>query len=411
MYDVIVVGARVAGASTAMLLARRGLKVLAVDRAGFPSDALSTHQVQVPGAARLSRWGVLERVEAAGTPATRRVRFDPGPVVLEGRWPGVDGVDALYSPRRTILDKLLVDAAREAGAEVRERFAVDEILFDGDRVSGIRGRERGGGAVREAARLVVGADGRHSLVAKAVRAPAYHAKPPQSIAYYTYWAGVPVEGGEMYGRERRMIGAWPTNDGLVMTYVAAPADEFKAFRADPEGSLLRSLDAAGDLGERVRAGERAERMFGTADLHNRFHVPHGPGWALVGDAGLLMDPVTGQGIAHAFRDAELMTDAIAAGLTGGEPLESTLAGYRTQRDAAALPMYELTTDLASFGPPPVEHLLLFEALQGRPAEIDRFLGVLAGVIPIPDFFSPTNLQRLLGDAGGMTAPRPEGKMV
>ena len=232
MYDVIVVGARVAGAPTAMLLARRGLKVLAVDRAGFPSDTLSTHQVQVPGGARLARWGVLEGVRAAGTPATRRVRFDPGPVVLEGQWPVVDGVDALYSPRRTILDKLLVDAAREAGAEVRERFAVEGIVFDDGRVVGIRGRERGGGEVRERARLVVGADGRHSLVAKAVRAVAYDAKPALSIAYYTYWAGVPMRGGEMYSRERRMIGAWPTNDGLVMTYVAAPASEFRAFRSD-----------------------------------------------------------------------------------------------------------------------------------------------------------------------------------
>src|SRR5689334_19359347 len=125
MYDVIVIGTRVAGASTAMLLARGGLNVLAVDRARFPSDTLSTHQVQVQGAARLARWGLLDRVEAAGTPATRRVRFDAGPVVLEGGWPAVDDVDALYSPRRTVLDKLLVDAARRAGAEVREHCAVE----------------------------------------------------------------------------------------------------------------------------------------------------------------------------------------------------------------------------------------------------------------------------------------------
>jgi flavin-dependent dehydrogenase len=410
MYDVIVIGARVAGASTAMLLARRGLKVLAVDRAAFPSDTLSTHQVQVPGVATLSRWGLLERVEAAATPATRRVRFDPGPVVLEGHWPEVGGVDALYSPRRRILDTLLVEAARQAGAEVRERFAVDEILFDGGRVTGIRGRERRGAPVRETARLVVGADGRHSVVAKTVRAPTYHAKPPLSIAYYTYWAGVPVQGGEMYGRERRMIGAWPTNDGLVMTYVAAPADEFAAFRADPQGSLLRSLDAAGTLGERVRDGERAERVFGTADLHNRFHKPYGPGWALVGDAGLLMDPVTGHGIGDAFRDAELLADAIIAGFHGRSTLESALAGYQARRDVAALPMYELTTQLASFAPPPAEHLMLFHALAERPAEIDRFLGVLAGAVPIPEYFSPANLQRLLGPGAMRQPDAPVGRI-
>ena len=134
------VGARVAGASTALLLARRGLKVLAVDRAEFPSDTLSTHQIQVPGVARLARWGILDAVVAAGTPAAASVRFDPGPVVLRGRFPEFEGASAVYSPRRTLLDKLLVDAARAAGAEVRERFAFDSLVFDGDRVTGIRGR-------------------------------------------------------------------------------------------------------------------------------------------------------------------------------------------------------------------------------------------------------------------------------
>jgi flavin-dependent dehydrogenase len=398
MYDVIVIGTRVAGASTAMLLARAGLDVLAVDRARFPSDTLSTHQVQVHGAARLARWGLLDRVEAAGTPATRRVRFDSGAVVLEGRWPAVDGVDALYSPRRAILDKLLVDAAREAGAEVRERFAVDELLFDGDRVAGVRC-----GSVRERARLVVGADGRHSLVAKAVRAPEYRAQPPRSVAYYTYWSGVPLEGGRMYARERRMIGAWPTNDGLLMTYVAAPADEFKAFRAGPEGALLRSLDAAGDLGERVRAGERAERVYGSADLHNRFRVPYGPGWALVGDAGLQMDPVTGQGISDAFRDAELL----AGGVVDGRDL----AGYQAARDAAALPMYEMTLDVASLQPPRPHQRLLLERLAGRPEDTSRFLGAIAGAVPLGEFFGPRNLLRLLGPRGMVKAALAERKMA
>src|SRR6476469_10182151 len=136
MYDVIIVGARVAGASTAMLLARCGLKVLAVDRATFPSDTLSTHQVQLPGIVRLARWGLLDRVVAAGTPATRRVRFDAGVAVLDGHYPMVDGMDAMYSPRRTVLDKILVDAAREAGAEVREGYTVDEVVMDDGIVTG-----------------------------------------------------------------------------------------------------------------------------------------------------------------------------------------------------------------------------------------------------------------------------------
>jgi 2-polyprenyl-6-methoxyphenol hydroxylase-like FAD-dependent oxidoreductase len=166
MYDVIIVGARVAGASTAMLLARRGLKVLVVDRATFPSDTLSTHQVQLPGVARLARWGVLDAVLAAGTPVTRDVRFDQGDAVITGRYPAYQGVDAMCSPRRTLLDRVLVDAARAAGAEIRENFAVEEILGDGQ-VTGIRGREKGAPSVTEQARLVIGADGKHSLVAVA----------------------------------------------------------------------------------------------------------------------------------------------------------------------------------------------------------------------------------------------------
>jgi flavin-dependent dehydrogenase len=141
MYDVIIVGARVAGAPTAMLLARRGLKVLVVDRATFPSDTLSTHQVQLPGVARLARWGLLDALLEAGTPMTRDVRFDQGDAVITGRYPGYQGVEAMCSPRRTLLDRVLVDAARAAGAEVRENFAVEEILGDGQ-VTGIRGGRR-----------------------------------------------------------------------------------------------------------------------------------------------------------------------------------------------------------------------------------------------------------------------------
>src|ERR687887_189344 len=203
MYDVIVVGARVAGSSTAMLLARRGLKVLVVDRASFPSDTLSTHQVQLPGIAKLRRWGLLERVAASGAPPTRHVVFDQGAVALDGHYPEFDGVDALYSPRRTVLDKLLVDAAREAGAEVREGFVVEELLADGGRVAGVRGREKGGVAAVERARLVVGADGKHSLVARTVGAATYHDKPVLSMACYTYWEGVDLAGGEIHGRGRR----------------------------------------------------------------------------------------------------------------------------------------------------------------------------------------------------------------
>jgi len=397
MHDVIIVGTRVAGAATALLLARRGLKVLAVDRASFPSDTLSTHQVQVPGVARLARWGILDTILAAGTPAARSVRFDQGPVVISGRVPACDGVDMVLSPRRTLLDGALVDAARAAGAEVREDFVAEELLGDGA-VAGIRGRQKGAHAVTEQAALVIGADGKHSMVARAVGAPRYRAKPPRSMAFYTYWADVPVSGGELYGRPGCAVGAWPTNDGLVMIYLAWPAAGFGEFRRDVEGNFLRTLDAVG-LGERIRVGRRAERFRGTPDLPSFFRKPHGPGWALVGDAGLVLDPITGQGISDAFRDAELLADAVAAGLGGDGPLGTALAGYQLARDRAAKPMYDFTSRLAAIAPPRPAEMALFHALSQRPEDADRFVGALTGAVPLRELLSPREIVRLVGVRG------------
>ena len=404
MYDVIIVGARVAGASTAMLLARRGLKVLVVDRATFPSDTLSTHQVQLPGVARLARWGVLDAVLAAGTPVTRDVRFDQGDAVITGRYPAYQGVDVICSPRRTLLVRVLADAARAAGAEVRENFAVEEILGDGQ-VTGIRGQEKGAPAVTEQARLVIGADGKHSLVAKAVNARTYRARPPRSMAFYTYWADVPARDGspagtgEIYGRPGCVAAAWPTNDGLLMTAVIWPAARFDEFRRDVEGNFLRTLDVVG-MGERIRAGRRAERFRGTPDVPGYLRKPYGPGWALVGDAGLLLDPITGQGISHAFRDAELLADAVADGLGGIRPLAKALARYHRARDRAARPMYDFTARLAAVNPPTPAEMALFRALARRQEDADMFLAVLAGSIPLRQFMSSRTMMRLVG-AGGL----------
>jgi 2-polyprenyl-6-methoxyphenol hydroxylase-like FAD-dependent oxidoreductase len=399
MYDVIVVGARVAGSATAMLLARKGYKVLLVDKAAFPSDTMSTHQVQLPAVARLKRWGLLDRVIASNAPAARQVRFDIGPVVLQGKFPEFEGIDALYSPRRYILDKILVDAAVEAGAELHENFIVDEILRDDDRVTGIRGHAKEGQSVAEQARVIVGADGRHSLVAKAVQPEKYHEHPAQSLAYYTYWADVPLSGGEVYGRGPRSIGLWPTNDGLTMSYIAWPVKEFNTFRSNIEANVMSTFDLVPELGQRMRSGRRVEKFVGTADLPSYFRKPYGSGWALVGDAGLVKDPITGQGINAAFRDAELLTEALDRGLSGQQPLTTALAGYEQQRNAAELPIYQFTLELASFAPPALEQQLLFAALQHNQAATDQFFGMFTGAVPMSEFFSPRNLFKIIGALG------------
>jgi 2-polyprenyl-6-methoxyphenol hydroxylase-like FAD-dependent oxidoreductase len=396
-YDVIVVGARVAGAATALLLARAGVRVLVVDRAGPPADTLSSHQVQLPGIAALHRWGLLGRA-VAGAPATGRLRFDAGPVVLEGRYPSAGGVSALYSPRRMVLDQVLLDAAGAAGAEVRLGFRADELLWDGRRVAGLRGRERRGAPAAETAAMVVGADGKHSFVARAAAAARYCAGPAATMASYSYWAGVPTAagGGEIYRRPGRAVAVFPTSDDLTMIYVAAPAAEFAAVRGDLEGHYLAGLDGCGELRERVRAGFRAERLRTTPDLPARIHVPHGAGWALAGDAGLVLDPVSAHGISNALRDAELLARAIIDGLGGaaGGP-GAALAGYHRQRDAAARPMFELTARTARLGPVSRGERLLYGSLAGRPAEISRFFGALSGTEPLGPYLGLGNLTRVI----------------
>ncbi len=396
-YDVIVVGARVAGAATAMLLARQGLRVLAVDRVSFPSDTISSHQIQVPGAALLQRWGLLGTLAAAGTPPARRVRFDAGGgLVLDGRFPACEGVDALYSPRRTLLDSILVEAARQAGAEVRENFRVTQLTASGGRVTGIRGCDRGRPAVTETAGLVIGADGKRSQVAGAAGERPNRERPLPSFASYTYWAGVRVTGGELYQRPGRAVAVFPTNDELTMIYAAAPMTEFASARADLDGHYLRALDLCGDLGERVRSGSRAERLRTTPDQPNTFRCPHGPGWALAGDAGVVMDSVSAQGITNALRDASYLSAAVVAGLGGSRPLAGALRDHQRRRDRAIRGMYDFTLRLAAFPAAAPGQRRFLAAVAADQQETDRFLGAFAGIVPPERYFTARTVLRILG---------------
>jgi flavin-dependent dehydrogenase len=396
MYDAIIVGARCAGSPTAMLLAGKGYKVLLVDKATFPSDTISTHLVWQPGIAHLKRWGLLGRVIDSNCPPQPKFAFDVGDFALIGHPPPFEGITESCMPRRKILDKILVDAAADAGAEVREGFTVQELLSDGDRITGIRGHAEGGSAVSETARIVIGADGMRSLVARAVQAPEYNAKPPMACWYYSYWSSISIETPTYYLREWRAFGGMPTNDGLVCIVVGWTNKEFHQFRKDIEGNFVRTLDLSPDFAERVRQGRREERFIGTADVPNFLRKPYGPGWALVGDAGYHKDPITAQGITDAFRSAELLAEAVDAGLSGRQPLEDALAAYERRRNEEVLPMYEYTCQFAGLDPPPPQMRQMFAALRGNQAQTDRFLGTIAGTVSIPEFYSPENMQRIVG---------------
>jgi flavin-dependent dehydrogenase len=399
MYDAIVVGARVAGSATALLLARKGYRVLLVDRTAFPSDTLSTHQLQLPASAALKRWGLLDKVLATDPGAASQLRFDVGEVVLTGQYPALDGISAIHSPRRYLLDTILVEAAAEAGAEVRQECGIQELLWEDGRVVGVRGQSKTGGSVAERARIVIGADGRHSLVARAVAAPTYDEQPTLTCGYYTYWEGVPLEGGEVYRRGKRLMGLWPTNHHQTLIYIAWPTAEFDAFRADVEGSFMATIDLVPALSERLRQGRRAERISGSGEMPNFYRKPYGPGWALVGDAGYLKDPITAFGITDAFRDAELLAAALDEGFSGRAPLEERLGLYEQQRNAASKPFHDFTVDTARLNPFSVEQLELLRVLQHDWEARRQFFGMLTYVVKPTEFFAPQNIFRILGVRG------------
>jgi flavin-dependent dehydrogenase len=398
MFDAIVVGARCAGSPTAMLLARRGYRVLLVDRATFPSDTISTHFIWQQGMACLKRWGLLDRVLATNCPPFRTIGLDLGAYQLTGDPPAVDGAAEICVPRRTVLDKILVDAAAEAGAEVREGFTITGLTSSDGQVTGVRGHERGAADVDEHARIVIGADGRNSLVAKAVRAKEYNAKPLVSCGYYAYWSGVPPHIPAIHPLPRRVVITFPTNDELTVTYFAIPREELGEVRSDPERHLLDALRQVANLKGPFRGATRIERIKGSSDLRNFFRPAYGGGWALVGDAGYHKDPILAQGISDAFRSAEWLADAIHAGFSGTRPLNAALANYQRIRDENFAPMYELSCSLATLEPPSPETLALYEALRTNPAERDRFFGTLGGAVSPAEYYAADNLQRIIGNA-------------
>ena len=375
-----------------MLLARAGLDVLMVDRATFPSDIPHGHFIHMHGPRRLADWGLLDAALATNCPAVTAFTLDFGDGPVTGTDLASGGVPLGLGPRRTRLDEVLVAAAVAAGAEFRERFAVQELIEEDGRVAGVAGR---GG--RERSRLVVGADGRNSPLARAVGAQEYEAVPTLSCWYFSYWSGVDGSGMELYVQDERAIFAFPTNDDLMTVFVAWPIAELPRVRADIEGEFMAVVDRAPEFAERLRAGRREERFRGATQLPNFLRTPCGPGWALVGDAGCHKDPYMALGICDALRDAELLAEAAAAGLSGRRPLDDALTDYQQRRDEATLPGYRENLVAARLDPAP-EQRALVAALRGAPAAANHFMA-REGMVPPETFFNPENLQRVMAGVG------------
>jgi flavin-dependent dehydrogenase len=344
-YDTVVVGARVAGAATALLLARAGLRVLVVERSRRGSDTLSTHALMRAGVMQLHRWGVLPRLLAAGTPPIRRTTFHYGsePVVVDIK--DRDGVDALIAPRRTLLDVVLADAAAESGAQVLYGTTVREILRGPTaRVHGVLLTDDVGRQHRVEADTVIGADGARSTLGSAVDARVLaEGKCPGSYLY-AYWQGLGLDGTHWYYAPGVTAGAIPTNEGLACVFVGMPPGRYRAQPGLPLDALFQQLasECHPGLASALGGARRVGKCYSFAGRAGFLRQPWGEGWALVGDAGCFKDPITAHGITDALRDAELLARAVTRGTTGA------LADYQEERDSFAAEFLELSDRIASF---------------------------------------------------------------
>ena len=343
-YDAVVVGARVAGASTALLLARAGRRVLVVDRGARGADTRSSHALMRGAVLKLARWGVLGDIAAAGTPMIRHTTFTYGPDEVRIPITPHDGVEGLWAPRRTVLDPILVAAAEAAGAEFRHGTRVQELVRRGDRVAGVV-VDDGSGPVAVTADIVVGADGMTSSVGRMVDAPFTRRGTEASAYVLSYVAGLEPDGEPLDGYhwgyvEGAGCGYIPTNDGLTCVFAGIPRDRFAAeARGRLEQVLVPLLAEVNPRLAEATARARVCNVWGFPGVPGFFRRSHGPGWALVGDAGHWKDPYAAHGISDALRDAELLAEAIEAG---------DVAGYEADRDRIATPLFETLEQVASY---------------------------------------------------------------
>jgi flavin-dependent dehydrogenase len=349
-YDAIIVGARVAGASTAMLLARAGLRVLVIDRARHGTDTLSTHAFMRGGVMQLSRFGLLDEVIAAGTPPVHRtvIRYGDTEETVDIR-PG-PYVPALFAPRRNLLDRILVDAAVRAGADVRFQTALTGLLRDDDgRVIGVEARGPSGHRLVARAPLTIGADGLRSRVAREVGALTYESGTNASAMVVGYWSGVQVEGYQWLYGTGMSAGIIPTNDGQVCVWAGTPSSGFERQRREPDLGIHRILrTVAPDWSQALSRGHQHGPVRGFPGVQGFLRQPWGRGWALVGDASHFKDPLTTHGMTDALRDAELLARAVLGSAEGTDDLDHALAGYQDLRDALAHELLLLSDRAAAY---------------------------------------------------------------
>jgi 2-polyprenyl-6-methoxyphenol hydroxylase-like FAD-dependent oxidoreductase len=362
---VIIAGARCAGASTGMLLARSGLRVLVVDPARRGSDTLSTHALMRGAVLQLHRWGLLDGVRASGASAIRKTTFHYGDETIEIPIKERDGVCELYAPRRSILDVLLVDAASAAGADVVHGQSVVDLVRDGQgRVRGARLSRADQTVVEVEADLVIGADGIRSRVARILGLESYTTASNATASIYGYWTGLELEGYHWYYDLGAAVGSIPTNGGETCVFASVPQKRFEACRRKGLPALYRKAlrDVSADLARRVASSDGPGKLKAFAGRSGFLRPAAGPGWALVGDAGYFRDPLTAHGITDALREAEFLAEAVLAGS------DAVIAEYQAERDKRVGGLFEITDQIASFDwsmqEVKAQHLVLAREMNG-----------------------------------------------
>lgn len=373
--DVIVVGARVAGAATAMLLARAGLSVVLLDRERPGTDTLSTHALMRGGVLQLLRWGLLDRIIAAGTPPITTTCFHYTDADVDVAIKPSAGIDALYAPRRTVLDPILVSAAAAAGVDVRHGNRVVAVSHDGGRVAGVVVRDAQGVHRLISARLVIGADGRHSTIARLVAAPTTHQARHTSAFAYGYFRGLPAGGYEWAYRPEGAAGFIPTNDHL--TCVFAGHTPSRIGRGGP--AVLQDVvaQASPGMGRRLRAATLASPVRTFTGEPGRLRRAWGPGWALVGDAGSWKDPISAHGLTDALRDAELLARAVISDLDGRA---RAYPAYEQVRNRLTVPILEGSDEIAAMC---WDDVRIVELLRGLNSAMNEELDTILGFDTAP----------------------------
>jgi 2-polyprenyl-6-methoxyphenol hydroxylase-like FAD-dependent oxidoreductase len=421
MFDAIVIGARCAGSSTALLLSRKGHRVLLLDRASFPSDVISTHFLWPHGASYLNRWGLLDQVRAV-TPSFTQLKLVNEGIPLTGSVPlellkqhfqtlhgdDRDLVQSYLSVRRRVLDEILVEAAAASKVDVRQGCAVERLLMEGDRVVGVAARTKNGEVFEERAPVVVGADGRNSFVARSLDLPKFDRRKRCTFAYWSYFSGFSMPEGQIHRRGRLAAAVVPTNFNQNMVLVWGPGEWFEAFKRDISGNHQRALDyVCPEIGGMVRGATREERFYGTADQDAYLRPLSGPGWVLAGDAECFKDQCTATGMTHAFRDAELVSSAIDQSVGGQGSFEDNFKTYESRRRSqSSAAYYDYVCTYAEMKPLRHDELLLFVALRSNQGETDRLVATHADIAPVADFFTSSNLFQLLEQARESTNDHP-----